>query len=175
MLSKGIIDRIKDHVENNVNVYVAPVTLAIFGSMIGFAIKTKIKEEKERVAKEKAVQERIAAENAKPYTLIKSEFAEDEVWRARWLGYYQRVQTKVGVLYFDADGNKDTEEMIATKRMPCVLGEAKFDLAKPGDTRTKSGWESLLSHDGEDTCRPEGKQKENIFWHKLNWDKVNSR
>ena len=134
--------------------------------------ETRAKEEQEAEARRVAEQIEKQRFNETPCTFIKSEILEQERWRDRDLSPYPSLFTDVGAIYFDTDGNTNTVEVIATKRMPCAHARARFDFAKPGDTKTKAEWQDFLTHKGEECCRPEGKTDFNRTVHALKWDKI---
>ena len=134
--------------------------------------ETRAKKEQAAEAKKNAAQVEKQRFNETPCTLIKSEILEQERWRDRDLSPYPSLYTDVGAMYFDTDGDTNTVEVIATKRMPCAHARARFDFAKPGDTKTKADWQDFLTHKGEECCRPEGKTDFNRTVHALKWEKL---
>ena len=74
----------------------------------------------------------------------------------------KRIQTRMGSygadwsiarLYFDMDGNTNTTEIVARKKISCPTADARVFDAKIGDKKTIAQWRKELSHKGEDTCQ----------------------
>lgn len=155
------------------------------GSMLGLVViigmlwagchkgaEIRVKKEQEAEAQRIAAQVEKKRFDETPCTLIKSEILERERWRSHDLSPYPSLFTDVGAMYFDTDGNTNTVEVIATKRMPCAHARARFDFAKPGDTKTRAEWQEFLTHKGEESCRPEGRIDFNEAVHAQRWERL---
>ena len=112
-----------------------------------------------------------------PCTLIKKELIlRGERWPANkrkyYDSYYWAVPYVESMLYFDTDGNTNTVELLAQKRISCPKTESRFYFAKPGDTKTEQQWVDFLSHKDEDVCHEEVEKVDNKFLHEFKWDRI---
>ena len=73
--------------------------------------------------------------------------------------------------YFDADGNTNTTEVVATKIMECPTAEARVFDAKIGETKTIAEWRKSLLHKDEDHCTSKNPY-DNRINHDFNWVRV---
>jgi hypothetical protein len=91
------------------------------------------KEEREqKIAEFNALKAKL---DATPLTLIKKDMHD------RWAS-----------LFFDADGDTNTTELVAHKAITCPVAEAKVSDAKIGAVHTIATWGDTLSHEDEEFC-----------------------
>ncbi len=67
-------------------------------------------------------------------------------------------------LYFDADGDTNTTEVVAIKYVGCLAANARVFDAKVGDTKTIEEWRQQLIHQNEKECEKMHKTNHRFDW-----------